>query len=436
MTVLPDEGHPPAGDFAEASPEQWQALVRDVLRRAPGDAAPYSGFPGLAPYLREARAEEGSGAGWDVRQRHAAPDNSAVLNDLENGVTSLWLAVGADGIPVPALDRVLHGVQLARTPVILDAGAETASAAAELMRRYDAQGVGRGVARGNLGADPLGHEARTGEVLGFGPAAYLARRCVEAYPGLRALTVDALPHHEAGGSAAQELGCALATGVTYLRELNRVGVSGRQALAQLEFRYAATADQFLTIAKLRAARRLWSRVTESGGAPGPGQRQHAVTSTAMTTRTPRSARTARTADRDRWANLARTAVAALAAGVGGAESVTVRPVGDAPGLPDGFTRRIARDASAVLVGESHLSPGADPAGGSRYVEQLTDELAHAAWDFFQRIERAGGQAAALRSGMVGEELAGTGAAREAPHRPRGADHQQRVPVRVRGDGDA
>ncbi|MGW4699655.1 methylmalonyl-CoA mutase family protein, partial [Streptomyces sp. NPDC004285] len=228
----------------------------------------------------------------------------------------------------------------------------------------------------------------------------LARRCADAYPGLRALTVDALPYHEAGGSAAQELGCSLATGVAYLRGLTAAGLSVTEACGQLEFRYAATADQFLTIAKLRAARRLWARVAEACGAPRAGaQRQHAVTSPVMMTR------------RDPWVNMLRTTIATLAAGVGGADSVTVLPFDDALGLPDAFARRIARNTSTVLIEESHLSRVIDPAGGSWYVERLTDELAHAAWEFFQTIEREGGQEAALRSGLVAERLAGTWAAR-------------------------
>lgn len=428
MTVLPDEGLPLAGDFPSASPEQWQALVRGVLRRTgeesadstaeealstfvedgivtqplytADDAAPDPGFPGLAPFVRGARAAGNSVAGWDVRQRHTVSDNSAVLTDLENGVTSLWLVVGSEGIPATALNRVLGGVHLDLAPVALDAGGETASASAELLRLYETRGVARGDARGNLGADPLGHEARTGEVLDFEMAAYLAQRCADTYPGLRALTVDALPYHEAGGSAAQELGCALATGVTYLRELTRAGLSLEQAASQLEFRYAATADQFLTIAKLRAARRLWARVAETCGIPHRGgQLQHAVTSSVMMTR------------RDPWVNMLRTTIATLSAGVGGADAVTVLPFDDALGLPDGFARRIARNTSAILMEESHLSRVIDPAGGSWYVESLTGQLAHAGWDFFQAIERAGGQRKAVRSGMVGERLAATWSAR-------------------------
>lgn len=214
--------------------------------------------------------------------------------------------------------------------------------------------------------------------------------------------MDALPYHEAGGSAAQELGASLATGVACLRELTEAGLSVEQACAQLEFRYAATADQFLTIAKLRAARRLWSRVAEVSGAPAAGaQVQHAVTSPVMMSR------------RDPWVNMLRTTVATLAAGVGGADSVTVLPFDHALGLPDAFARRIARNTSTILVEESHLARVIDPAGGSWYVERLTDELAHAGWEFFQWIEGLGGPGPALRSGRLGEALAVTWAARSA-----------------------
>ncbi|MFF8506900.1 methylmalonyl-CoA mutase family protein [Streptomyces sp. NPDC015492] len=429
MTVLPDDGLTLASEFPEAPHEQWQHLVAGVLRKSgkevSGDAAedalstlledgldvrplytadtarenaPDAGLPGFAPFVRGARAEGNTLGGWDVRQRHLAADNDAVLTDLENGVTSLWLGAG---IPVSSLAAVLDGVYLDLAPVVLDAGEDTAAAAERLLDLYAERGVADDAARGNLGADPLGHQARTGTTAyDLASVAGLARRCTDRYPGLRALTVDALPYHEAGGSAAQELGCSLATGVAYLRGLTAAGLSVAEACAQLEFRYAATADQFLTIAKLRAARRLWARVAEVCGAPTAGaQRQHAVTSPVMMTR------------RDPWVNMLRTTVATLAAGVGGADSVTVLPFDDALGLPDAFARRIARNTSTVLIDESHLARVVDPAGGSWYVERLTDELAHAAWEFFQSIEQAGGQEAALRSGTVGERLAETWSAR-------------------------
>ncbi|KUM77133.1 methylmalonyl-CoA mutase family protein [Streptomyces curacoi] len=428
MTVLPDDGLSLAAEFPDAPHEQWQRLVEGVLRKAgkdvsgaaaedalstaledglrtrplytAHDTAPDAGLPGFAPFVRSGRPEGNTVGGWDVRQRHSTVDGPAVLADLENGVTSLWLAVGDDTIPVPSLERVLDGVYLDLAPVILEAGAATEPAARELLRLYAARGVAKDAARGNLGADPLGLEARTGRPFGFAPAAELARRCAEEYPGLRALTVDALPYHEAGGSAAQELGASLATGVAYLRELTEAGLSVEQACAQLEFRYAATADQFLTVAKLRAARRLWARVAEVCGAPGAGaQVQHVVTSPVMMTR------------RDPWVNMLRTTIATLAAGVGGADAVTVLPFDHALGLPDAFARRIARNTSTILIEESHLARVIDPAGGSWYVERLTDELAGAAWEFFRSIERDGGQAAVLRSGRLRTDLATTWAER-------------------------
>ncbi|MFF2568750.1 methylmalonyl-CoA mutase family protein [Streptomyces sp. NPDC058084] len=431
MTVLPDDGLSLAAEFSAATHAQWRRLVAGVLSRSgkdipeteaedalstaledglrarplytSDDGAPDPGLPGFAPFVRSGRAEGNTAGGWDVRQRHVTADPEAVLTDLENGVTSLWLVVGPDAVPVAELDRTLQGVYLDLAPVVLEAGAETAAAATELLDILTRRGIAPEVVRGNLGADPLGTEARTGAAYdgdGFPATVALARLCAEAYPGLRALTVDALPYHGAGGSAAQELGASLATGVAYLRALTDGGLTVEQALGQLEFRYAATADQFLTTAKFRAARRLWARIAEACGAPAAGaQLQHAVTSPVMMT------------GRDPWVNMLRTTIAALAAGVGGAESVTVHPFDHALGLPDAFARRIARNTSTILIEESHLSRVIDPAGGSWYVESLTDELARAAWEFFQEIEQAGGQAAALRSDLLRERIAATWAER-------------------------
>ncbi|NEB79279.1 methylmalonyl-CoA mutase [Streptomyces sp. SID14478] len=431
MTVLPDDEFSLAAEFPDATHEQWQHLVAGVLRKAgkevsageaedalstavegelrtrplytARDDVPDPGLPGFAPFVRSGRAAGNAVGGWDVRQRHTVPPGEGeVLADLENGASSLWLTVGGAGIPLTSLGAALEGVFLDLAPVVLDAGPDTEAAAAELLALYGELGVAPEAARGNLGGDPLGFEARTGQAYDLAPVVELAGACTARYPGLRALTVDALAYHEAGGSAAQELGASLATAVGYLRALVAGGLSVQQACGQLEFRYAASADQFLTIAKLRAARRLWARVAQVCGAPGAGaQVQHAVTSPVMMSR------------RDPWVNMLRTTIATLSAGVGGADAVTVLPFDEALGLPDAFARRIARNTSTILVEESHLARVIDPAGGSWYVERLTDELAHAAWEFFQEIEAAGGQAAALRSGLVGDRLAATWAVRSA-----------------------
>ncbi len=428
--------------FPVASREQWQQLVEGVLAKSgkaglagaaaeealatevedglrvqplytAEDEAPDPGWPGLAPFTRGGRAPGAAGDGWDIRQQHAHPDpqrtNELVLADLENGVTSLWLTVGGSGLPVTALGDVLKGVYLDLIGVVVDAGDDFAAAAERLFALYTdgPTPIAAGEVRGNLGADPFGQMARTGQdtdtARRLEEATRLAARCVRDFPGMRALTVDALPYHEAGASTGQELGLSLSTAVAYLRALTQAGLTADQAAGQLEFRYAAGADQFLTIAKLRAARRLWSRVAEvcEVGPAAAAQRQHAVTSAVMMT------------ERDPWVNMLRTTVACLAASVGGADAITVLPFDSALGLPDNFARRIARNTQAILHDESSLARVIDPAGGSWYAERLTDQLARGAWDWFQEIERAGGQHAALGSGLVAGRIARNWAKRTA-----------------------
>jgi methylmalonyl-CoA mutase len=426
-----------AEGFAPATAEQWWGLVGAVLRKSGGldeapdpatasdllstttydgvrirplhtadDDVPDSGFPGVAPYVRGSRPTGLGRQGWDVRQHFSDPDpavtRQAVLTDLENGVTSLWLEVGATGIRADDLPEVLADVLLDLAPVVLDAGADTPDAAARLMAVWRDRLADPAAATGNLGLDPLAVQARTGASADLSAVEPLVTRSLAQHPRVRAMTVDALPYHGAGGSDAQELGCALAGGVAYLRALEERGFSPEVACGQLEFRYAATADQFLTIAKLRAARRLWSRVTELSGVPAAerGQVQHAVTSEPMMTR------------RDPWVNMLRTTLACFGAATGGASAVTVLPFDAAIGLPTTFSRRIARNTHALLAEESNIARVADPAGGSWYVETLTEDLARTAWEWFRRIEREGGLGAALRSGLVAHELAATAATRE------------------------
>lgn len=434
-----------ASQFPQPTREQWQQLVAGVLRKsrvigaddapenpedllatttydgirlAPlytaDDASPDSGVPGLPSYVRGARATGSSVDGWDVRQLHNDPDPvrtaEAVLADLENGVASVFLQTGApggaDALDPAELPNVLAGVLLDLAPVVLDPGADFVPAAEALLAVFRDRGVAPGEVRGNLGADPVTTHARTGRAPGAGAdlaaAADLAVRAHAEFPNLQAVTVDAQPFHEAGASEGQELGAATAAGVAYLRALTDAGLDIDTALGLVEFRFAATADQFLTIAKLRAARRVWARVAQASGASAGGgaQKQHAVTSWSMATR------------RDPWVNMLRTTVAAFAAGVGGADAVTVRPFDAALGLPDAFARRIARNTQSLLLEESHLAQVIDPAGGSWYVEKLTDELARVAWAFFQNIERAGGIGVALDSGLVADRIAEVRAARE------------------------
>ena len=419
-----------AGEFPGATRDQWAALVDGVLRKsgrigadaelgagvdklvrrtpegipvAPlytqADVAdlPPVGVPGRPPYVRGGTTDGPAPDGWDVRQRHEGPDvREAVLADLKNGVTSVWLATG-DG---SELAGVLDGVLLDLAPVALDTGgADTGAAAAYLDL---AGGLADPAALlGTLGLDPIGLRARTGVGPDVASVVPPAQRVAAEHPLVRAVVVDGLPVHAAGGADAQELGFTMAAGVAYLRALTDAGLDVATAARLLEFRYAATDEQFPTIAKLRAARRLWSRVLEaSGAADAEGQRQHAVSAPTMFTR------------RDPYVNLLRATIAGFAAGVGGADAVTVAPFDDAVGAATPFSRRVARNTQALLIQEAHLARVVDPAGGGWLVESLTDALARAGWAFFQEVEAAGGAVVALDSGLLAARVGAVRAARE------------------------
>lgn len=390
-------------------------IVLAPLYRA-GDSPDGAGLPGQAPFVRGGRAAGANPSGWDVCQGVTLGDDAAqanlnALNELVNGATSLWLDLGGQAPSTDLLDSVLAGVHLDLVSIAVAPGpaaTEAASAMLELWRRRE---VPRDEVRGTLGFDPLGRFAASGGVedaeIGLAAAAQVACEVQPEFPGVATLVADGSVYHDAGASEADELALALATSTAYLRTLVTAGLETDAALSQVEVRLAATDNQFSTIAKLRAARRVLARVAEVAGASprAAAQRQHAVTSRAMLTRY------------DSWVNLLRTTVAGFAAGVGGADSVTIHPHDlllrndDSSSADLALTTRLARNVSTILIEESHLARVIDPAGGSWFVESLTNDLANRAWERFTQIEAAGGMAAALTQGLPQEWLSATRAAR-------------------------
>jgi methylmalonyl-CoA mutase len=346
---------------------------------------PDPGLPGQAPFTRGTTATRELD-GWDVRAWFTDPDAERtakdVVTDLENGVNSLWISAGTGGVPIDALATILEPVFVDLAAVVLDAPFEPVEAAQALAAVIADKGVDAAPGT-SFGADPVGAAFRGRGVVDVDAAVEVARL---AQPlGVRALTVDATAVHDAGASDVQELAYSLATGVRYLRLLVEAGFDVDTAASLVEFRYAATDEQFPTIAKLRAARRLWNRVAELSGvtSASAGQLQHAVTSRPMMSRY------------DPYVNMLRTTVASFAAGVGGAAAVTVLPFDEPLGLPEPFSRRIARNTSSLLISESHVAAVTDPAGGAHAVEKLTDDLARAAWELFGEIDATESLDAAL-----------------------------------------
>ncbi len=416
-----------AGDFDQASQSDWEREILKLLnrRRPEGrelnlDQAMKSlrtntidgltiepfyqdtdeplGYPGVMPYTRGATIKSGAMLAWDVSQLHEDPDvattNTAALRDLQRGATSLWLRLDPDAIAATDLAKALDGVMADLAPVSVSSHSDQDAAANALAEWWRASNTPEDC-RGNLGIDPIAFAARNGGRADLSGLADWAKLTAEEFPQARALTVDVLHLHNAGASDVQELAYAIATGVEYLRALTDAGMDAGVACDQILFRVSATSDQFSTIARLRALRRLWGKVTEVIGVEEPkrGAIQHAVTSWRMMSR------------EDPYVNLLRGTIASFSAALGGAESITVLPFDTVHGLPGQFSSRLARNTQLVAMEESNIGRVSDPAGGSTYVEEHTADLAQAAWSLFQEIEKAGGMVEALASSQVADQLA-------------------------------
>lgn len=354
------------------------------------DALPEQALPGDWPYVRGADALRDVNSGWKVAEAfpsNGADGNAALLAALSDGVGALVLRVGASGVAPAQLGRLLDGVYLDLAPVILDAGADFTAAADVLLGLVGQLDADRRKSVSiDLGADPLTAPLSGRGAPSLDEVVAVASR-VAAGGGVRAITVDGPAFHNLGANAAWELAGSIAAAVAYLRVLDESGLSIAEALRQISFRLAADDDQFMAIAKIRAMRQLWARVAEVVGEPQNGAAVvHAETSLPMMTQ------------RDPWVNMLRTTVAAFGAGVGGADTVLVLPFdvaipGGFPGMATSFSRRIARNTQLLLLEESHIGRVLDPAGGSWYVEELTEQLAQQAWKDFQgadkRAERGG-----------------------------------------------
>ena len=420
---MSEQGSSSTLSVAESDREQWRAAVAGVLakssRKDPADlgaqpeqlldsptyegfpirplytildAQPESSLPGRWPFVRGGDGLRDVKTGWKVAepfpvpgQESAVDGNGTVLAALTEGTSALVLRVGSDGVAAGELDRLLEGVFLELVPVVLDAGADYVEAAETVLALVtDLDDERRARLSLDLGADPLTAALSGRATPSIDDVVTVVGKAAEYDGGVRAITIDGPTFHGLGASASWELASAVAAGVSYLRLLGERGISSANALAQISFRLAADDDQFMTIAKFRAARQLWARVAEVVGAPDAGAATvHAVTSLPMM------------AQRDPWVNMLRTTLAAFAAGVGGADTVLVQTfdaaiVGGLPGTAATFTRRMARNTQLLLLEESHIGRVLDPGGGSWFVEELTRALAEQAWGHFRDIESKGG----------------------------------------------
>jgi methylmalonyl-CoA mutase len=405
-----------AADFPPATRQEWRKLVDAVLKGAPFERLISTTYDGLsieplAQRRTDARpvAARPGAAAWQVLARIDHPDpalgNEIVLRELSNGASGVTVvfagAVGDYGFGLPAseeaLGRVLDGFDFdAGAALEFDISPHAAAVIDAMLAKGFAlsqRGAGLRVGHDPIGAMAIGASAAQPW---SEQAPHFARRLVAlARDGFRGklAVADGRIIHNAGGSEAQELAFVLSVALTYLRALEAEGVALDAARRMIFFRLSADADQFLTIAKFRALRKLWARIEDVCELAPESVFVSAETAWRMMAR------------RDPHANILRATIAAFAAALGGADAITVLPFTAALGLPDRFARRIARNTQLVLLEESHLAKVADPAAGSGAVEDLTDQLCRAAWALFREIEAAGGIASALASGSFQQKVA-------------------------------
>jgi methylmalonyl-CoA mutase len=417
---------PPSNPFPAASEAEWRAAAIKALKGGDFERKLVTRSAGglvIQPlYQRRHDAEPVAGARagsrWGITARVDHPvageASSLALADLEGGADGLTLVFhgsrGARGFGLPTTDAAtlaaaLAGVSLDLVRIRLEPAPQARIACRLFAEVVKSQRLTPADLDIDFGIDPIGLLARSGVLLA--PWADVGIRLGDMMgefggQGFRGpfFACDGRIAHEAGASEAQELAYVLASASAYMRALAGCGVPLAQAERALSFALAIDADQFAGIAKIRALRRLMAEVQRACGLDQAPVSIHAETAFRMLTR------------RDTPVNMLRNAIAAFAAGVGGADSVAVLPHTTALGLADGFARRVARNTQSVLMEESHLWRVVDPAAGSGALEALTDQICAQAWEAFQEIEREGGLVASLCGGHLQARIAAVRARRD------------------------
>lgn len=403
-------------EFPPVDLARWQAKLESSL-----DAATIEGPTIHALYTADEPAAgprpPGRAPGWRVAQEYGLGEleslRTALSEDAARGLEAAWVGLHGDlraGARAPATlpGAVCSAPDLAslvaavgpEVALVLDAGL----AAPDLLSAL-VSARGEATAADAVLLDPLATLASTGALRttlddAYAVLARSTRLAAARRPSVRTVLVDVVPAHDAGASAQQEVAVAIAAGIEHLQRLEAQGLAPAEVVPHLVLRMAVGGDLLVEIAKLRATRRLWSRVRAHAGAGSGAPTELLVRSSWR-----------HTTVRDPWVNLLRGTVAAFAATVGGASAVAVQPFTETLGTPRASARRWALNTQHILRGESHLGRVDDPAAGSWAFEALTDELSRGAWEQVRQWLGRGGLATLIADGQLQSELAERGAAR-------------------------
>ena len=453
-----DATTPTFNEFPPTPYEEWRRAVDKVLKGAPFEkrlitktyeeidlqpmyrqedieGLPHlDSLPGFAPYLRGATPRGYVASSWDVAQElpYATPAalNEALRADLARGQNAINLVldrptlagvdadqaeaddVGRGGLSISSvadLAQALDGVDLEATPIYIQASTSALTFTALFAALVQKQGKSMAKVRGAIGMDPLGQLARDGRLPRDLDGIYEVMAQLVAWakanaPQLQTITVQGSPYHNGGASATQELAFALATAVDYVRAMQARGSNIDDIAPRIRFSLSIGANFFMEIARLRAARLLWAKIVEAFGGNEASQKMslHARTSAWNQTVC------------DPHVNLLRATTEAFSGAVGGCDSLHISPFDELVRVPDEFSGRVARNTHTVLREESHITRTVDPAGGSWYIENLTDSVARKTWAIFQEVEKQGGMAKALEAGWPQSQIANTAATEARP----------------------
>ena len=356
-------------------------------------------LPGEFPFVRGTKKTNNE---WLVRQSIAVTDlaeaNKKALNYLMRGVDSLAFVFNGGELTVADLEVLLKNVCLPAVEVNF-VGCCSKKATEAFVAYANKTGYALAEVKGSVEYDPFGKFAVTG-VLRNGAEHVLANAAslieqTSEMKKFKTLAVNGKNFGNAGASAVQELGFSLAQGAEYLTALTEKGVEIDAVAKNLKFNFSVSANYFMEIAKLRAARLLWAQIVKAYGPKCDCSAKmtiHAETGSWNKT------------VYDAYVNMLRTQTEAMSASIGGADSITVLPFNVAYEASNEFSDRIARNQQLLLKEESHISKIVDPAAGSYYIEELTASLAENAWKLFIDVQEKGGFIAALREGFIQAEV--------------------------------
>ena len=354
--------------------------------------------PGEFPYVRGNKACDNN---WFVRQEicgeNAAEANKKALDILGKGIDSLGFYVPAEQLSAEYVQTLLNGIYCDCVELNFKVCPKHALELAQILVAYFAK---KGYAPERINAsidfDPIKGLIMKGmdteSLISSGKALIEA---VKNYPNFRVISVNGIALSDSGAYIVQELGYSLAWGAEYLKRIADEGVKGSEIARRIKFNLGISTNYFMEIAKFRAARMLWSKIAEEYAGNDKEACKaciHAKTSFYNMTLF------------DSYVNLLRSQTETMSAAIAGVNSITVTPFDSAYKKPDDFSERIARNQQLLLKEESHFDKVVDPAGGSYYIEVLTDSLAAEAWKIFLKVQEEGGMVEYAKKGLVQDDV--------------------------------